>query len=210
MSIESFYGTLLLDFNKYSLIRTHLSKMADRMLEGIVTQENIIYTEINNYHPKYLGKSIDELKKINFTIDDCRTTIANEYGFKNWKTVEQSNIRYDVVFENAVNQLINGNFDALKYTIHTHPYIISKRSNYGHRATLLNYTASNGVEMWRQKAPKNLPLITEFLIENGANTRAKMKVYGGYYDTLSLLKSSIHPFDAGIGNEMITILENTM
>ncbi|WP_299898943.1 hypothetical protein [uncultured Aquimarina sp.] len=210
MNIESFYGTLLLEFNKYSLIKRHLSKMAERMLEGIIAQENIIYKEVNNYHPKYLGISIEELKTINYTIDDCRSTIANEYGFQNWKTVSQSNIRYDVVFEKAVNQLINGDFDALKRTIHAHPHIISKRSNYGHQATLLHYTASNGVEMWRQKAPKNLPMITDFLINKGANVNAKMKVYGGYYDTLSLLKSSIHPFNAGIADEMIIILEKAM
>lgn len=210
MNIESFYGTLLLEFNKYPLIKKHLSKIADRMLEGILEQEDNIYKEINNYHPEYLGKSIEELKTINFTIDDCRTTIANEYGFKNWKTVEQSNTQYDLVFENVVNQLINGDFNALKNSINVHPYIISKRSNYGHQATLLHYTASNGVEMWRQKAPKNLPLITEFLIHKGANVRAKMKVYGGYYDTLSLLKSSIHPFNAGIEDQMVTILEKAM
>ncbi|GAA0726754.1 hypothetical protein GCM10009430_34130 [Aquimarina litoralis] len=210
MSIESFYGSLLLEFNKYSLIKRHLSKIADRMLEGIIAQENIIYTEINNYHSKYLGISIEDLKTINFTIDDCKRTIASEYGFKNWETVEQSNIRYDVIFENAVNQLINGDFNALKHTIQAYPHIISKRSNYGHQATLLHYTASNGVEMWRQKAPKNLRMITDFLINKGANVNAKMKVYGGYYDTLTLLKSSIHPFNAGIGNKMITILEKAM
>ncbi|MBW1297582.1 hypothetical protein [Aquimarina litoralis] len=209
MDIQSFYGPLLNQFDQYPLIRIHLSQIADRMFEGVSQKKDIVFKEINNYHPEHLGRPVEELKKINFTIEDCRTAIAHEYGFKNWDTIKLSNLEYDSTFEKTVDQLINGDFNALKHSIRKNPDVVLKRSGYGHQATLLHYAASNGVEMWRQKAPNNLPEMTKFLISSGANVKAKMKVYGGYFDTITLLKSSIHPFNAGIGEEMIKILERT-
>ena len=207
MKLASFYGNLLYQTDQYPLIKIHLTKIADRMLQGVQENKDYVLQEINNYHSDYLGTPIEQLKKIKFTIEDCRTTIANEYGFKNWQIVEQLEDHYDQNFEKAVNFLIDGNFEALKKIIKTNPKLITKKSKYGHRATLLHYTASNGVEMWRQKVPVNLPEMTRFLIKQGADLNAIMHVYGGQFNTLSLLKSSAHPFEAGIGEEMISILE---
>ncbi|WP_299437654.1 hypothetical protein [uncultured Aquimarina sp.] len=207
MELTSFYGNLLYQTDQYPMIKTHLTKIADRMLEGAHNNLNFILQEINNYHPDYLGTPIETLKKNKFTIKDCRATVANEYGFKNWQIVEQLKDHYDQSFEKAVNFLINGEFEALKKIIKANPQLTTKKSKYGHQATLLHYTASNGVEMWRQKVPANLPEMTRFLIKQGADLNALMNVYGGQFNTLSLLKSSAHPFEAGIGEEMIRILE---
>ncbi|WP_298544101.1 hypothetical protein [uncultured Aquimarina sp.] len=207
MNLVSFYGNLLYQTDQYSLIKTHLSKIADRMLEGIQNNQDFIFREINNYHIDYLGIPVEELKKIKFTREDCQTTVANEYGFKNWEIVEQLEGHYDHNFEKAVNFLVDGDFKKLKKIIKLDPKLVFKKSKYGHQATLLNYAASNGVEMWRQKAPLNLPEMTKFLIEQGADPNATMKVYGGSFDTLTLLKSSIHPFNAGIAEKMINILQ---
>ncbi|WP_299214069.1 hypothetical protein [uncultured Aquimarina sp.] len=207
MKLVSFYGNLLYQTDQYSLIKTHLSKIADRMLEGVQDNQDFIFREINNYHIDYLGTPAEELKKIKFTGEDCRTTIPNEYGFKNWQIVEQLEDHYDHNFEKAVNFLVHGDFKELKKIVELDPKLVTKKSKYGHQATLLHYTASNGVEMWRQKAPLNLPEITNFLIEQGADLNATMKVYGGSFNTLTLLKSSIHPFNAGIAEEMINILQ---
>jgi len=58
------------------------------------------------------------------------------------------------------------------------------------------------VAFWRQQVPLNLVAITEFLLEAGADRRATMKVYGGAFDTYSLLVTSVHPLAAGILEEM--------
>ncbi|MEM9687080.1 MAG: hypothetical protein AAF934_09200 [Bacteroidota bacterium] len=34
-----------------------------------------------------------------------------------------------------------------------------------------------------------------------------MKVYGGMYDTLALLTTSTHPFEAGVRDTMVKLLE---
>ena len=80
------------------------------------------------------------------------------------------------------------------------------RSQYGHRASLLNYAGSNGVEFWRQQVPLNLAEIVIYLLEAGADKNATMKVYGGEFNTFELLTTSIHPLRARIMEEMKLIL----
>ncbi|MHA7058152.1 hypothetical protein ACWGOQ_0013100 [Aquimarina sp. M1] len=207
MTLASFYGDLLYQTDQYPSIKDHLYKLANRMLQGLEENHSFIFEEINNYHPDYLGRAVEELKTLHLTIEDCKITIANEYGFKNWETIEQLKEHYDQNFEKAVNHIIDGDLIVLKKLIKTHPNLVIEKSKYGHQATLLHYTASNGVEMWRQKAPSNLPEITQFLIDKGADRTATMNVYGGQFNTLALLKSSTHPFRAGIGEKMINILQ---
>ncbi|WP_159092068.1 hypothetical protein [Aquimarina sp. Aq107] len=206
MEITNFYGNLLYQTDSYPLVRDHLDKIANRMLEGMLENRDVVFREINNYHPDYLGQSIKKLKKLNLTINDCRTTIANEYGFKNWSEVEKLKDSYDQNFEKAINLLVNGDFKELKKLITSYPDLVTRTSKYGHKATLLIYTASNGVEMWRQKVPKNLPEITRFLIDQGADINATIYTYGGYFKTADLLATSTHPFETGIGAEMMKIL----
>ncbi len=207
--ISDFYGALLFETDRYSTIKDHLAAIADRMWEGIQEKNNVLYHEISNYHPGFLGKTFDELSKTEFTLEDCTATIACEYGFSNWQHLEMAlgETAYNLNFELAVNNLINRNLEALKQQITHYPGLVKQRSQYGHGATLLHYTASNGVELWRQQVPANLPEITVYLLETGADVHAEMKIYGGEYATLALLTSSAHPFDAGVGEEMVELLK---
>jgi len=119
-----------------------------------------------------------------WTLLDSRQAIANEYGFENWTKVQElGNLNYDTKFEQAVDALLNGQEDTL--------------------ITLLN---ENGVEFWRQKAPNNLPLLTEELLRRGAVKKALMKVYGGHFSTYDLLVTSAHPTSAGLMEAMKKIL----
>ncbi|WP_091410627.1 hypothetical protein [Aquimarina amphilecti] len=61
--------------------------------------------------------------------------------------------------------------------------------------------------MSRQKAPRNLPKITRFLIDLGADINATIYVYGGYFYTIDLLKSNTPPIKASVRNEIMMILE---
>ncbi|WP_378176901.1 hypothetical protein [Aquimarina sp. SS2-1] len=45
----------------------------------------------------------------------------------------------------------------------------------------MNYTASNGVEIWRQKTPINLPEMTYFLIDKGADRYATECIWRQLY-----------------------------
>jgi len=208
-SIENFYGALLFQIDAFSSIKNHLTAIAERMWEGIRSKNPAVYHEISNYHPGYLGRSADDLEKTKLTMAHCSATVAHEYGFGGWQELEKrlGNTPYDLQFETAVNNLLNGNIEALQQQMIDDPALVKKRSGYGHEATLLHYTAGNGVALWRQKVPFNLPEITTCLLEAGADIRATMKIYGGKYDTLALLTTSAHPFEAGIGHDMVRLLE---
>lgn len=205
-SIQKFYGELLLLSS--GTIHTHLSALSDKMHEGLSQKESCIYVQFNNYNPNFLWVPVAELKKEHFSIDDCKHTIANEYSFKNWQAVESlEGVQYNIDFEKSVNAIVNGNLDVLKSLILTDPGLIHQRSQYGHKATLLHYTASNGIELWRQQVPENLGEIMNFLILSGADKAATMEVYGGQFTTLELLASSAHPMEAGLEKELLDILK---
>ena len=86
------------------------------------------------------------------------------------------------------------------------PELIHYQSKYGHGASMLHYVGANGVELWRQQLPENLPYLTSILLERGADKNALMKVYGKEMTPLELVQSSEHPFIAGIDQELIELL----
>lgn len=204
--LQELYGALLFPQKKCTL-RQYLEPLVNRLWEGIRSDNPLVVHEICNYDPVYLGKRLEmPLSEMNKEV--AYRTIACEYGFANWQVVEEmGEVQLDFVFENSVNLLLAGNLKALDRQITAFPKLLTQTSQFGHGATLLHYTASNGVELWRQVVPQNLAAITKYLLEKGADKHAKMKVYGGHFDTLALLTSSIHPYEAGIGEELERVLK---
>lgn len=204
--LQEFYGEILMPTVDQT-IPDYLFELANRMLEGLHQQEVCVYTQINNYHANYLGVPIENLKEINFQLSDCLHTTANEYGFKTWqKVMELGNQICDINFENCVQHIIQGNITSLRSAIEKDQSLVQRHSQYEHQATLLHYTASNGVEMWRQQVPQNLNEIIKLLLEKGADKNARMNVYGGQFTTLQLLTTSAHPKDAGMLKNLVEVL----
>jgi len=77
---------------------------------------------------------------------------------------------------------------------------------YGHRVTLLHYTAANGIEIRRQVVPTNAAEITATLLDAGADPAARLNAYGGTPDTLAMLRSSAHPRAAGVAADIERVL----
>ena len=197
--LQSFYGDLLFPVPGIT-IKQYLERQAVQLWNGIQANDPIVGIEISNYHPDYLGRKMAEIPIGNWKKTDAFQTIASEYGFTDWQEMEEQETEpLDIVFENAVNLLLAGKIEELKGQVATYPNLLKQTSQFGHRATLLHYTGSNGVEAWRQVVPLNLPQVTKFLLEKGVDKHAKMKVYGGEFDTLALLASSGHPYEAGWG-----------
>ena len=206
--IQSYYGDLVIPTNFPKMIGKHLSLLAAKLWSGMELKPDFLLQEINNYHPKYLGIPIEELRQQNLTFEDCQITIANSFGFQSRQEVESLvNVSYNESFEIAIHHLLNGNLPALSVSLEKEPHLIHQQSQLGHKATLLHYAGSNGVEMWRQQVPYNLVEIVAYLIEKGADINAKMLVYGGAFTTYELLTTSAHPYEAGIGKELERLLE---
>lgn len=198
LDLEEFYGDILNDPEHYGSIYEHLEAIAQRMWEGLQHGNNAVCTEINNYHPSYLGMEVENVLTAGLTQADCQHTTANQYGYSNWETVKEQTKPYDLAFEKAVDMLLEGAVKDLENQLKMRPNLVHQCSQYGHSATLLHYAGNNGVELWRQKIPYNLADGIGLLLASGADKNAKMKVYGGAFTTWELLKTSAHPYDSGL------------
>lgn len=204
--IIDYYGALLHHIDRYASITDHLTALSEKMWDGVKQSVPVLLHEINNYHPELAGNGIDQLDTHSLTEADCRHTIASEYGFMDWPAVlRQENQRYYPAFERALGCLLAGHAEGLQRQLIQFPGLVHRPSPYGHGATLLHYTAGNGVEFWRQQVPHNLPEMTTILFRAGADPHATMSVYGGQYGAYALTQSSAHPTAAGISTALQSV-----
>ena len=110
------------------------------------------------------------------------------------------------VFEQAVEFLINGEYNGLRIIIKENPSIVHQRSTADHGAQLIHYLGANGVEDHLQKSPPNAVRIAELLLSNEANPNSPAKIYGSDSYVLDLLASSVHPYLAGVQLSLIKTL----
>jgi hypothetical protein len=188
-------------------LRRQLELQAVRLTEAHHNRDDSVCFQIAAWHPVLIGKQDDQILNHAFGIDDGRTTIAREYGFKNWNEVNSiADRRSNVKFEEAVNTMLSGNLDLLKGLIGATPDLISARSQYGHTATLLHYAGTNGVESYRQIVPLNLAEIVDFLIASGADLTSKANMYGGS-TPLGLFETSKHSYESGVDKDVIAVFK---
>ena len=134
---------------------------------------------------------------------DARLMVARDHGFAAWDVVTGE---CDPTFELAVDAVVLGRIEELGRLLAQAPDLVTRRSAYGHRATLLHYTAANGVEIRRQVVPANAAQIAATLLRAGADPAARLNAYGRTFDTLAMLESSAHPRDAGVGADIARVL----
>lgn len=205
--IRRFYGSLLTDLSHFDSIASHLTAIVTKMWDGWQNQIPCVYHEMNNYHPDLLGKPVEEIKSLNLTIEDCQKCIVAQYGYSSWiNLLELGYHAYFTSFEYCVNALLEGDQETLVRYLDIDATLASRHSQYGHNATLLHYAVANGVEMWRQQTPYNLPELVKTVIDYGGDVNARMMVYGGAFTPIELLDSSAHPHKAGIAEELESVL----
>jgi hypothetical protein len=206
--VERLHRDLLTDRFHQLPVRDQLDRLAHRIVEGHKAGDRAVVPHISGWHPKLVCRSADDIMNSEFTLDDARQTIAREYGFVDWSDVEaRGACPPDPTFEIAVETLLSGDVEALRCLLSGDPSLVRRRSDFGHRSTLLHYVGSNGVETYRQRVPMNLVEITRLLIEAGADVNATANMYGGGSTTLGLLVTSDHPAKAGITGDVRTLLE---
>ncbi len=141
----------------------------------------------------------------------ARQLILLEHHFSDWSSFEtfliltKTEKNDAALFERAADAVISGNADELLLMLEAHPGLAEWRSERTHHATLLHYTGANGVEDFRQKTPTNITEIVRILVRAGADVNALADSYGGS-TTLGLAATSVHPFNAGVQNQLIDIL----
>jgi len=153
-----------------------------------------------------ISKSTEGILQYPLTIEHTQQTIAAEHGFTNWQAVKaQDSTAFDLAFENCVDSMLNGDIEYVASAIAASPSLVTQRSQYGHKATLLHYIGANGVESYRQYTPFNAAAITQLLIDHGADPDADANIYGGS-KPIELVLSSAHPINAGVAESIAEVL----
>jgi ankyrin repeat protein len=143
---------------------------------------------------------------------DARFVIARVQGFESWpkfaKHIELLALERSPVstFEAAADAVVDGDVTTLERLLRDDPTLIHARSTREHRSTLLHYLSANGVENYRQRTPKNAVKVAEVLLGAGAEVDAEANVYGGGATALGLIATSVHPFRAGVQNDLVDVL----
>jgi hypothetical protein len=163
---------------------------------------------LHNWLPDAGPRSTAELLALALTVDDARDTVSREHGFAGWRDAAANGRRRgDATFERAVEDLLGGDLGAFGATLVAAPELVVRRSHYGHRATLLHYVAANGVEIYRQRVPRNVAEVAALLLAHGADPRATAWAYGRERTTRQLLVSSGHPHAAGVTKAVLAVLD---
>ncbi|MDE2699984.1 MAG: ankyrin repeat domain-containing protein [Gemmatimonadota bacterium] len=111
-------------------------------------------------------------------------------------------------FEKAVDAVISGDIETLKSLLEREPDLIRLRSSRAHRAMLIHYVASNGVEDERQSTPVNAVDVANVLIDAGAEIDATFLDGGSGTTPLVSLVTSFHPHKAGVAAELVSVFVN--
>jgi len=200
--IELFDG-LLGKHGSGRFIQQYLESLAERLVVGHANRDSGIAFIVGQKLGIY---DLEEIYELKFTLEDAKFCVAKEHGYQSWKEVALDTNSLDSIFESIVDKMLAGDLVALKDAISQNPNIVHQRSSYPHRATLLHYTGSNGVEGYRQVVPLNLAEIVDCLLAAGADQTLDANVYGGCA-ARDLLETSKHPYDAGVIKDVQLVYE---
>jgi hypothetical protein len=178
-------------------------QQAQALFEALQSQDQAAEWRFKWEHPRFRGKSIDDVRAATLDVADAQLVVAREYGFDQWADMAEfaEAVRRDgpvARFEAAVEAVVAGDVQSLRSILAEHPKLVRGRSTRRHHATLLHYVAANGVENERQKTPANAVEVAKLLLDAGAEVDALADMYDQKCTTMSMLVSSCHPEKAGL------------
>ena len=196
------------------------ARQAGQLFDGWLRDDQQAVGIVRQSHPKFLDTKIpwlrrwmtdEQVRATPVTEADAQLALARWYDFGDWSRlvdhVEAVRQPGSSVyrFERAVEAVIDGDLSTLKRLLKDDPGLVRARSSRVthfdppvHRAMLLHYVASNGVEGYRQRSPNTAPDVARALLEAGADPNALCSLYGGECTTLALLVSSTPPQRANV------------
>jgi hypothetical protein len=186
----------------------HLCLLAERLTEGHRRRHHGAFVELSNWHPDLAGRSAEAMWSAVLGDQDYLDTVARGHGYLDWASaLAVQPIDPTPEFESGVDAVLAGDQGIVAGLLRRHPGLVTMRSHWGHRATLLHYLAANGVEIYRQLVPANAADMAQLLLANGADVTARVRVYGGDQTVLGLLLTSSHPANAGITDQVAQVLQ---
>ncbi len=206
--VRALHRDLLEEYPGRLTVHQVMQRQAEVLLAAHHAGDAASCFQLSSWLPRLVGRSEAETLAESLTAADALLCVAREHGFAHWEAVPHQAL--DAAFESAATAVVTGDLDTLRSCLEARSELARQRSAYGHRATLLHYTAANGVETWRQSVPSNAAEIVSALLAAGSDVGATMPVYGGEYDTLALLLTSAHPAAAGVDDAVVAILRSRL
>ena len=185
-------------------------KQAKRLLRALTERDVGAARRVHFNHPRLSELQPDEILERSLKLADARLVVAREARFDSWPKLKSyleslTDDSEDRRFEAAADAVVTGDEPALRVLLDQYPALAKARSGRPHRATLLHYSAANGIEDHRQLTPANAVAIANVLVESGADIHATAGFYSGGPASTALvaLVTSGHPAEAGLQSEMI-------
>ncbi len=184
---------------------------ADALFNALKSGDENVLWRFKWEHPRFRGKSVDDVKAATLDLSDAQWVLAHEYGFDTWADLAAFTdaAHHDPAvarFEAAVEAVISGDLETLRTLLREDPQLVRARSTRRHHATLLHYIGANGVEGGRQKTPPNAVEVTRTLLDAGAEVDALADMYDAKCTTMSMLVSSSPPDEAGLQTALAEML----
>lgn len=201
--IRSLFGPLLDEPGWHRQpVRIQLERQAAVLLDAHSAGDRRVGSIFSCWHPELIGAAAAKILAHPVTLDDCLLALAREHGFADTEAIAGE---HRESFERAVDAVVHGELDDLRALLDAEADLVTARSAFGHRATLLHYVGSNGVETWRQVVPGTIEAITALVLDRGADVHAEAAIYGGS-TTIHLAATSCHPRDAGLMGPLLRCL----
>ena len=204
--VRSLFSQTIQKHPSHEKVVDYLREIADQLWFNYFSGNLTSTIPISLHHPGFIGESPNKIMAAGLKKEEIDLAILLEHGFGSWAEAKNAQ-RFNLIFEKAINALLDGKLETLRAIINSHPQVIKFKSSFGHQAGLIHYLAANGTELWRQVVSHNAPELMSFLLENGCDPDQDNALFGGS-DMLSLIETSEACMMAGVADEMILRLQS--
>jgi hypothetical protein len=204
--VRDLYGDLV---GPSAAVRTRfeqLQVLAGRLADGHRGRHPGAYVELSNWNPALVGLRPEHVWDRRLDPSDFVLAVARARGYDGVDGVVPDDVMPSPGYETAVDTMLAGDLGGLRALLDDDPSLTARRSHWPHGATLLHYATANGVEIYRQVVPRNLPELVTLLVDRGSDVNAAARAYGSEVTALGLLLSSGHPHEAGLTAEVAAVL----
>jgi len=205
ITLRAMYSDVIDGHPKHSKISDFLEEMAEKLWFHYFGGNQKSCIQLGLHLPDFIEVSPLKIMAAGLNKKQTDLAILLEHGFGSWGEVKYAE-KFNAEFEQAIDTMLRGEIDKLKQLIQKEPKILKLTSPFGHKSSLIHYLAANGIETWRQIVPKNAPDLLKLLLDLGANPDAENFIFGGT-DMMTLIETSEHAMMAGVGDEMILVLQ---
>ncbi|MGV6810687.1 MAG: hypothetical protein ACWA47_00440 [Brevirhabdus sp.] len=184
-------------------IRDRIAWQAETLAGAVAKGDRRVAMHVLSWWPDARDRDLDAVLAMEFGLNEARLTMAREYGYADWASVDAlGGARVNPVFEAALDAMLGGIVKRFETMLNAEPTLARMRASYGHAAGLLHYLAANGVESHRQMVPYTAPEMADCLVRAGASRRAEAMIYGSGQSAYALAKTSAHPRRAGVAEAL--------